>query len=210
MRESTIPVTFGALGLAGDLRDLPQARSLVIFVHGNGSSRLSQRNRHVAQALQRRGFSTLLVDLLTPAESASPERGPDVARLSRRLAEVIDAMAPRGQPIGLFGANGGVPVALVAAAARPQAVQAVVARGGRPDLAGVALAGVHVPTLLLVGAADADVLALNRQALGQLGGPASLHLVPRATHLFEEAGALEEVAREAGDWFARHLAAGAG
>lgn len=207
MHETHHPVSFGPLGLAGDLFELPRASALVVFVHGNGSSRLSQRNRNVAQALQRRGFSTLLVDLLTAEESATPERGPDVPRLSRRLVEILDGLVARGQPIGLFGANGGAAVALVAAAERPQAVQAVVARGGRPDQAGLALADVHAPTLLIVGAADPEVMAVNRQAQGLLGGPSALHVVPRATHLFEEAGALQDVAHQAAEWFTTHLAA---
>jgi pimeloyl-ACP methyl ester carboxylesterase len=184
-------------------------RGLVVFAHGSGSSRLSRRNMLVAHSLQARGLGTLLFDLLTLQEAEDRANVFDIDLLARRVLEALDAVhaGDRVLPMGLFGASTGAAAALVAAARRPLDVQAVVSRGGRPDLAGDALARVRAPTLLIVGAADTDVVALNRGAMQQLRCTKRLDLVPRATHLFEEAGALEEVARLAGDWFEEHLVA---
>ena len=164
--------------------------------------------------LHEAGLGTLLFDLLSREEEAVDRRTAhlrfDIDLLARRLVAAVDWLgegeATRGVPVGLFGASTGGAAALVAAAARPQAVGAVVSRGGRPDLAGPALARVRAPTLLLVGGADLQVIALNRAALARLSGEKELHLVPGAGHLFEEPGALEEVARLAGGWFREHLA----
>ena len=202
--------------LAGDLAVPERPTGIVVFAHGSGSSRHSPRNRRVAEALNDEGLATLLVDLLTSAEEAvdrhSGEHRFDIDLLARRLVGVIDwvdgAVPASSLPIGLFGASTGAAAALVAAAERPQAVRAVVSRGGRPDLAGPALPLVAVPTLLIVGSADPHVLTLNRQALELLGArEKQLVVVPAATHLFEEPGALEQVARLAAEWFCGYLVA---
>jgi putative phosphoribosyl transferase len=201
--------------LTGDLTVPRDANGLVIFAHGSGSSRLSPRNRDVAAALQRQGFATLLFDLLTPREEAvdrlTGEYRFDIPRLSTRLIAVTDWVAGRddlhGLPIGYFGASTGAAAALRAAAARSDIVRAVVSRGGRPDLAGPALEHVAAPTLLIVGGLDREVFTLNRAArerMRQAG--VDLYIVPGATHLFEEPGALDEVTRVAADWFREHLA----
>jgi dienelactone hydrolase len=197
----------GSKGLEGDLCLADHDRALVIFAHGSGSSRHSPRNRLVAQALQARGLGTLLFDLLTPLEADDRANVFDIALLAQRLLDAIDALPlqARALPIGLFGASTGAAAALVAAAMRPRAVQAVVSRGGRPDLAHEHLSAVRAATLLIVGGADTEVLALNRTAWEQLQCQKRLDVVPRATHLFEEAGALEQVAALAGDWFIAHL-----
>ena len=202
-------ILIGEKRLQGDLCAVSGMRGLVVFAHGSGSSRLSRRNILVAHALQARGLGTLLFDLLTPDEETDRANVFDIDLLARRVLEALDAVHADAHalPVGLFGASTGAAAALVAAARRSQDVQAVVSRGGRPDLAGTALAEVRAPTLLIVGAADVGVIDLNRQALLQLRCEKQLDLVPRATHLFEEAGALEEVARLAGDWFEAHLAA---
>lgn len=196
-------LSIGRQGLAGDLVEVTNAQGLVVFAHGSGSSRLSRRNRQVAQALRMRGLSTLLFDLLTVDEAEDRCHVFDVDLLARRLLEALEAVRGRDPavPIGLFGASTGAAAALTVAAWRPLDVQAVVSRGGRPDLAEPLLAQVRAPTLLIVGAADSEVLVLNRNALERLCCEKRLEIVPRATHLFEEAGALEEVARLAGDWF---------
>jgi dienelactone hydrolase len=204
----------GAL-LGGDLNVPEGASGLVIFAHGSGSGRHSPRNRAVAAALQEERLATLLLDLLTREEEAVDERFGalrfDIPFLAKRLVDVTDAMAkdPRtkGLPVGYFGASTGGGAALLAAAARPELVRAVVSRGGRPDLAGDALARVRAPVLLIVGSDDRTVLQLNRDALERIPAEKSLRIIPFATHLFPEAGALEEVARLAGEWFRRHLAA---
>lgn len=209
----TVAIDAGAArALPGDLVLPPAARALVVFVHGSGSSRQSPRNRAVAESLQRAGFATLLFDLLTPEEDRDPGARFDIALLARRLAATLRWL--RGEPVlatmrvGLFGASTGAAAALIAAASDPEAVAAVVSRGGRPDLAGNdQLAQVRAPTLLIVGGADTDVLALNRHALARLRGEARLHVVPGATHLFEESGALDDVAAQAQAWFARWLGA---
>jgi putative phosphoribosyl transferase len=200
----------------GDLA-LPQdPLGVVVFAHGSGSSRHSPRNRMVAGHLRERGLGTLLLDLLTPEEEAVDRRTAtlrfDVDLLARRLAGAVAWVAKvpdaGSLPLGAFGASTGAAAALVAAAREPERVDAVVSRGGRPDLAGDALARVQAPTLLVVGGRDDVVLELNRQACERLAVPCHLEVVPGATHLFEEPGALEEVARLAGDWFTRHLRRG--
>lgn len=202
----------GAAGLEGDLVLPARARGLIVFAHGSGSTRRSPRNRQVAQALQAQSLGTLLFDLLTPQEADDPQRVFDIALLGHRLVEAIDWIDRRPSlaalPLGLFGASTGAAAALVAAAARPGRILAVVSRGGRPDLARRALAMVQAPTLLIVGGEDTEVLALNRSAMQELRGPVTLSVVPHATHLFEEPGALQQVAELAAAWFADHLAAG--
>jgi len=198
--------------IEGDLVVPDGARGVVVFAHGSGSSRHSARNKRVASALQDAGLGTLLFDLLTAAEEIVDERTRalrfDIALLGERLVAVTDALADearaRDLPVGYFGASTGAAAALVAAAARP-AVRAVVSRGGRPDLAGEALPTVAAPVLLIVGSLDREVLALNREAQARLGGPSELVVVPGATHLFEEPGALDEVARLAERHFTRYL-----
>ena len=196
----------------GDLVVPRGGRGVVVFAHGSGSSRHSSRNKHVAVALQAAGLGTLLFDLLTPAEEREDERTRalrfDIDLLSRRLEAVTDALedrpSARGLPVGYFGASTGAAAALRAAAARP-AVRAVVSRGGRPDLAGDALGRVTAPTLLVVGELDREVLELNREARARLGGPSELVIVPNASHLFEEPGALDVVAGLATRYFTRYL-----
>lgn len=204
-------VLIGPHALAGDLVVPPAPCGLVVFAHGSGSSRNSARNRTVAEALHTRRLGTLLFDLLTENEAHDAANVFDIGLLARRLlqAMVWAREQPRlsGLRLGLFGASTGAAAALVAAAERPQEVSAVVSRGGRPDLAGDAvLQQVKAPTLLLVGALDSQVLALNRAAQRLLRCPNRLEVVPRATHLFEEAGALQQVAFLAGEWFGQHLA----
>lgn len=209
MNEHTV-----AIGrMSGDLT-LPaggngDAGALVVFAHGSGSSRTSPRNRFVAAVLQQRGLATLLLDLLTPDEAEDRRNVFDIALLASRLGEAMAwARAQPGlaaAPIGLFGASTGAAAALVAAARHPHDVDAVVSRGGRPDLAEPLLPQVLAPTLLIVGGADTEVLALNQFALQQLRCTKALRVVPHATHLFEEPGALGRVADIAADWFAAHL-----
>ncbi|MGA0610798.1 dienelactone hydrolase family protein [Caldimonas sp. KR1-144] len=208
MPNHTKTISIGEHRLVGDLCRVPRASGLVVFAHGSGSSRLSGRNRQVAQSLQQRGLDTLLFDLLTEEEAANRDNVFDIELLAARVGEALDAVDGRvpAQRIGLFGASTGAAAALVAAARRPD-VAAVVSRGGRPDLARAALPDVRAPTLLIVGAADVEVLALNREAYAQMRCEKRLEIVPRATHLFAEAGALETVAILAGDWFVRHLGA---
>jgi pimeloyl-ACP methyl ester carboxylesterase len=189
------------------------ASGLVLFAHGSGSSRHSPRNRVVAEALQRAGFATLLADLLTREEEARDEFTGEfrfnIELLGRRVVDVTDWIlsepVTRALPVGYFGASTGAAAALVAAARRPEVVRAVVSRGGRPDLAGAALPNVKAPTLLIVGGRDVEVISLNRLALRQLPDTSSLQIVPGATHLFPEPGALEAVIRLASKWFRTHL-----
>ncbi|MBE1485427.1 dienelactone hydrolase family protein [Plantactinospora soyae] len=212
--ETTIPT--GGVELTGDLVVPAGARGIVLFAHGSGSSRHSPRNRLVADALGRASLATLLVDLLTRDEEAVDDRTGelrfDIGLLTGRLVGIVDWLgsgAPAGPlPIGLFGASTGAAAALAAAASRPDQVHAVVSRGGRPDLAGPDLTRVRASTLLLVGGLDDEVLRLNEQALAALDSPAELRVVPGATHLFAEAGTLEQVAREAAEWFGAHLPGG--
>jgi putative phosphoribosyl transferase len=200
-------IVIGANHLEGELCIAEPVRGLVVFAHGSGSSRNSRRNRQVAQTLQRHGLGTLLFDLLTAEEAEDRRKVFDIALLGQRVLEALDALpAPaRNLPIGLFGASTGAAAALVAAASRPDTVRAVVSRGGRPDLAREHLERVRAPTLLIVGGSDTEVLELNRAAYALLHCEKRIDVVPRATHLFEEAGALETVARLAGEWFVEHL-----
>jgi putative phosphoribosyl transferase len=196
---------------------VPQpAQGVVLFAHGSGSGRHSPRNTYVAGELQDAGLATVLVDLLTPAEeradAATARLRFDVGLLADRLTALCDWLVDHDVTarlrIGLFGASTGAAAALLAAAARPDAVGAIVSRGGRPDLAGPALGSVHQPTLLIAGERDPVVLDLNRRAMHELAGEAQLAIVPGATHLFQEPGTLEQVAGLARDWFVRHLRAG--
>jgi pimeloyl-ACP methyl ester carboxylesterase len=197
-----------AITLPGQLSLPEPVHGLVLFAHGSGSSRLSPRNRFVAGVLQESWLGTLLFDLLTEQEAADRVNVFDIGLLAERLEAAIRFVVEREQtaalPLGLFGASTGAAAALVAAT-QEHRVQAVVSRGGRPDMAGAALARVHAPTLLIVGSHDEEVLALNRLALEHIVGNKQLVVVPGATHLFEEPGTLEEAARLAAEWFARHL-----
>jgi putative phosphoribosyl transferase len=213
-QERTVEVAVGPVTLEGTLGVPRDPRGVVLFAHGSGSGRHSPRNRFVAQALRDAGLATLLIDLLTADEEAIDAHTAhlrfDIGLLARRLVGATDWLLGNAETtplrIGYFGASTGAGAALVAAAERPEAVGAVVSRGGRPDLAGAALPRVRAATLLIVGGADVPVIGLNRQALERLGtADKQLVIVPGATHLFEEPGALEEVARLAGDWFLGHL-----
>jgi putative phosphoribosyl transferase len=196
------------VSLPGELSMPQRPRGLVAFAHGSGSSRLSPRNRAVAESLQHAGYATLLFDLLTPSEERDRSNVFDIPLLASRLLAASAWLRERpdlaGLPLAYFGASTGAAAALDAAAAQGDQVRAVVSRGGRPDLARH-LAAVRAPTLLIVGGADEQVLALNRQAQRQLRAPSELAVVPGATHLFAEPGALEEVGRLAIDWLDRHL-----
>jgi putative phosphoribosyl transferase len=186
----------------------------VVFAHGSGSGRFSPRNRAVAGVLVDAGFATLLMDLLTAEEETEDVRTArlrfDIPLLAERVVGAIDWLTSDSSlaslPVACFGASTGAAAALIAAAERPQRVDAVVSRGGRPDLAGDSLPLVRAPTLLIVGERDAEVIRLNRQAQVQLGGESHLEIVPGATHLFEEPGALERVSMLAREWFLRHVA----
>lgn len=199
--------------LTADVRLPPGTTALVVFVHGSGSGRSSPRNRYVAESLAERGLGSLLFDLLTVSEqrldNLTGELRFNIPLLAKRLVRVIDWIghdsALRSLRIGLFGASTGAAAALLAAVERADTVHAVVSRGGRTDLAGPALSQVRAPTLQIVGAQDPLVVRLNRQSSQALRCVQRLDIVPGATHLFEEPGALEEVARLAGDWFAEHL-----
>jgi len=206
-----VSIPAGPLRLEGML-ELPAApRGVVAFSHGSGSGRKSPRNRFVAGELREAGLGTLLLDLLTPDEDLDREKRFDIALLTARLADAVRFLAghqaTRALPIGLFGASTGAASALRVAAAMRERIGAVVSRGGRPDLTGAtALARVKAPTLLIVGGDDAGVIELNEQARDALVNcTRELVLVPGATHLFEEPGTLEQVARLAADWFVRHL-----
>lgn len=210
-----VEIPAGRVSLEGDLETPEGANCVVAFAHGSGSGRFSPRNRQVATALQDRGFGTLLMDLLTEEEEAVDRSTGrlrfDIGLLSERLIQAVDWLTREAglgrtpTPVGLFGASTGAAGALVAAAERPEAVRTVVSRGGRPDLAAEVLPSVRAPTLLIVGGNDPIVLDLNRQAMARMTVETALEVVPEATHLFEESGALEEVARLAGDWFERYL-----
>lgn len=199
--------------LDGNLTIPPTARGVVLFAHGSGSSRHSPRNRFVAAELQRRDLATLLIDLLTPDEESvdvvTAELRFNIPLLAQRLlhaaAWLETYVETRDLPLGYFGASTGGGAALLAAAERPDRVAAIVSRGGRPDLAGDALARVKAPTLLLVGGADEQVIALNEQAMTAMHCEKQLTLIPHATHLFEEPGALQQVARHAADWFEKYM-----
>ncbi|MEP9386745.1 dienelactone hydrolase family protein [Mesorhizobium sp. KR9-304] len=202
-------VSIPPLNLAGSLRSPPEPRGIVVFAHGSGSSRLSPRNVYVAEALNRFGFATLLFDLLTEDEEGDRSNVFDIPLLAERLVAVLTWISAEPQTaklrIGLFGASTGAAAALVAAASLGHRVSAVVSRGGRPDLAASALEEVRAPTLLIVGGNDHEVLILNRKALTRLAGPRELRIIPGASHLFPEPGALDAVVAEAGAWFQRYL-----
>lgn len=208
-REYDVHVDVGEASLSATLGIPEGALGMVLFAHGSGSSRLSPRNRFVARVLREAGLATLLLDLLTEEEEevdlVTRHLRFNIRLLAERLVGAIEWLqgndATRGLSIGTFGSSTGAAAALVAAAARPDAVAAVVSRGGRPDLAGDALRVVMAPTLLLVGGRDEQVIALNEEARARIPAPCELRIVPGATHLFEEPGALEEVARQAADWF---------
>jgi dienelactone hydrolase len=199
--------------LDADLRVPQRAAGLVIFAHGSGSGRFSPRNRAVAGVLEAGGFATLLCDLLTKEEESVDLRTRqhrfDIGLLGRRVVDAVDwAQAQpelRRLPVATFGASTGAAAALIAAAERPHLVRAVISRGGRPDLADEALEFVNAPTLLIVGGDDDVVIDLNRSARNRMRAPVELKIIPGATHLFEEPGALEEVAKLATSWCGRHL-----
>ncbi|WP_327118506.1 phosphoribosyltransferase family protein [Streptomyces sp. NBC_01341] len=202
----TVEVDAGGVPLTGDLVLPADAGAVVVFAHGSGSSRLSPRNRAVATALNRAGLGTLLFDLLTPGEEVYRANVFDIGLLSARLSDTTRWLRNRvAVPVGSFGASTGAAAALRAAAAPDSGIGAVVSRGGRPDLAGVDLSGVRAPTLLIVGGEDTTVIDLNRQAQAALYCENRLEVVPGATHLFEEPGALDRVADLARDWFTTHL-----
>jgi putative phosphoribosyl transferase len=212
--ESSVRIPTGGVTLEGNLGLSAGASGVVLFAHGSGSGRHSPRNRFVAERLRAAGLGTLLIDLLTEDEERIDDVTAhlrfDIGLLADRLVGAIDWLARDTQsaklPIGLFGASTGAAAALVAAAKRPDNAKAVVSRGGRPDLAGESLAVVRCPTLLIVGGDDDVVIMLNQRAFERLASPVKeLVIVPGAGHLFEEPGKLEEVARLAADWFARHL-----
>jgi putative phosphoribosyl transferase len=217
--EQPVLVQAGGVELEGNLALPPGAHGVVLFAHGSGSSRFSPRNRFVAEQLRGRRLGTLLIDLLTAEEEDIDERTRhlrfDIEMLAVRLADAAHWLATggetRGLPIGYYGASTGAAAALVAAARFPDLIGAVVSRGGRPDLAGAMLGRVQAPILLIVGGDDTLVIDLNQDAFRQLRCAKEMKIVAGASHLFEERGALEEVARLAGDWFVRWLpAAGPG
>ena len=213
VEERPVRVSADRVGLEGNLAFPGSARGVVLFAHGSGSGRHSPRNRYVARALREAGLATLLVDLLTEEEEEVDLRTRhlrfDIGLLAQRLVGATKWLAQnsdtRNLRIGYFGASTGAAAALVAAAEHPKPVGAIVSRGGRPDLAGPALPRVAAPTLLIVGGNDFPVIDMNRDALEQMRTEKRLEIVPGATHLFEEPGALEQVARLAAGWFVRHL-----
>src|SRR5215204_5766890 len=213
MEEREVRISAGPVELEGNLDTPDGAQGIVLFAHGSGSGRHSPRNRYVAGALREAGLATLLIDLLTPEEEEVDLRTRrlrfDIGLLADRLAGATDWLAQeldtQNLRVGYVGASTGAGAALVAAAKRPDAVGAVVSRGGRPDLAGEALSRVAAPTLLIVGGEDEPVIDMNREAFAHIRAEKKLEVVPRATHLFEEPGTLEEVARLAAGWFARYL-----
>jgi putative phosphoribosyl transferase len=205
MREIQIP----PVGLAGALHVPSDARSLVVFAHGSGSSRFSSRNRAVASALNDRRIGTLLFDLLTSQEEASRANVFNIDLLAERLVDAVRFIDHEPSlsrlSLGLFGASTGAAAALAASAWLDERIDAIVSRGGRPDLAGDVLDHIRTPTLLIVGGADYGVIELNEQAFARLRGPKALEIVPGATHLFPEPGALEAVIEHATRWFERYL-----
>jgi putative phosphoribosyl transferase len=213
VEEQLVRVPAGPVWLEGNLSLPEQPRAVVLFAHGSGSSRHSPRNRYVARVLNEAKLATLLIDLLTLDEevidAGTAQLRFDIGLLAERLVDATDWLTQfpdtKQLPIGYFGASTGAAAALAAAAVRPDEVNAVVSRGGRPDLAGAALIHVQAPTLLIVGGDDVQVIQLNREALSQLRCEKQLAIVPGATHLFEESGALDEVGRLACDWFQRHV-----
>jgi dienelactone hydrolase len=213
IEQRLVQVPAGTVTLEGNLTLPEEAQAIVLFAHGSGSSRHSPRNRYVARVLNEAKLATLLIDLLTLHEEVIDTRTAhlrfDIDLLAERLVDATDWLTQfpdtKHLPIGYFGTSTGAAATLAAAAVRPDVVGAVVSRGGRPDLAGSALPRVRAPTLLIVGGDDGQVIELNRAALAQLCCEKQLVIVPAATHLFEEPGALDEVARLARDWFQRYL-----
>jgi dienelactone hydrolase len=212
-RTTAVRIRAGRILIDADLTPAERAAGLVIFAHGAGSSRLSRRDRTIAAALRTGGYATLLLDLLTRDEEAIDDRTQeyrfDVDRLAQRVVAAIDWRATDATlarlPIACLGASTGAAAALIAAADRPGAVGAVISRGGRPDLAGFALPKISAPTLLIVGGNDQREIELNRAAMRRMRAPAQLEIVPGATHLFEEPGALERLSELALGWCRRHL-----
>ena len=213
IRETPIQLSLGKVTLEGDLAIPADAKGIALFAHGSGSSRLSSRNRFVAHYLQNQGLATLLFDLLTRDEEEIDQYnmklrfdiGLLAGRLSFATAWITAQKETKNLAIGYFGASTGGAAALIAETMNPGVVKAVVSRGGRPDLAGRALGQVQAPTLLIVGGHDEQVIQLNEQAMEQLRAVKKLVIVPGATHLFEEPGTLEAVAKLAGDWFLKYL-----
>jgi putative phosphoribosyl transferase len=213
VQEQAMRFLTGGVTLVGDLCLPASANGVVIFAHGSGSSRFSPRNRSVAKVLNRANLATLLIDLLTSEEEAvdiqTAELRFDIPLLAERLQGAAEWVARHGETchmlIGYFGASTGAAAALVAAAKYPKNIAAIVSRGGRPDLAGNALAHVHAPTLLIVGERDPQVIRANRMARADMQTSSELELIPGATHLFEEPGTLEQVAELACRWFLRYL-----
>lgn len=211
-----VAIPHGEVELRGDLTVPGKAGAIVVFAHGSGSSRFSRRNRFVARTLAEAGLATLLFDLLTEEEEEIDAQTLhlrfDIGLLTDRLTGTVDWLTAQpgtgGMHVGLFGASTGAAAALRTAAERPESVEAVVSRGGRPDLAGDALPKVKAPTLLIVGGDDVEVLELNRRAARAMRAPHKIEVVPGATHLFEEPGKLEEVARLACQWFTQYLGKG--
>jgi len=211
--EGLVHVPAGSVSLEGNLLIPGRAAGVVLFAHGSGSSRFSSRNRYVAQVLREGGMGTLLLDLLTQEEELVDTRTAhlrfDIELLADRLVAAAQWLAREKTTerlkVGLFGASTGAGAALVAAARLPDRISAIVSRGGRPDLAGAALPNVKAPTLLIVGGEDKPVIQMNQQAYEKMTAPRELVIVPGATHLFEESGALEAAARLARDWFQRYL-----
>jgi dienelactone hydrolase len=211
--SEAVHIDLELVAVEGDLHVSDGATGLVVFAHGSGSSRFSRRNRAVAKVLEHAGFGTLLLDLLTRDEEAKDERTGeyrfDIPLLGQRIVGATDWLQRRRDlqhlPIAYFGASTGAAAALIAAAARPEVTRAVISRGGRPDLAEDALPKVQAPTLFIVGGGDDAVIAMNRDAMRRMRAPVELQIVPGATHLFEEPGALEQVARLATDWCAQHI-----
>ena len=211
--KDAVRIPIGDVTVDADLHVPARVTGLVVFAHGSGSSRFSRRNRAVAGQLETAGFGTLLLDLLTPDEESVDERTReyrfDIEMLGARVVGAIDWARTHSDvqdlPVALFGASTGAAAALMAAAARPEPVRAVISRGGRPDLADRALPNVQAPTLLIVGGEDEPVIEMNRDAMRRMRAPVELEIIPGATHLFEERGALEQVTRLATDWCRRHL-----
>jgi putative phosphoribosyl transferase len=209
VREYIAEIPAGGRRLGGILHVPEGAEAVIVFAHGSGSGRFSPRNQFVARVLQEAGLATLLMDLLEEDEAEDRQKVFDIELLADRLQSAANwlSQAPetKGLRLGYFGASTGAGAALVATARQPDSVGAVVSRGGRPDLADAHLSAVRAPTLLIVGGNDAEVIELNELALRQLHCPREMVIVPGATHLFPEPGALEEVSRLAKDWFVRHL-----
>jgi putative phosphoribosyl transferase len=211
--QQSVAIPTTGVTLEADVVVPEPALGMVLFAHGSGSGRHSPRNRYVAGELQKAGLATVLADLLTPQEEQVDARTGalrfDISLLGERVVALTDWLVTQERTadlgVGLFGASTGAAAALVAAAARPASVEAAVSRGGRPDLAGGLLRLVRQPVLLIVGERDPTVLQLNRRAMQELGGETTLAIVPAASHLFEEPGALEQVARLAREWFLDHL-----